>query len=101
MSELTPSQAADVIRWVHDGENKETRRHGWKDKVSLGLAAVHATKVVPGLEPQGGGPLLTHREASVGLQYADRVTPFRGATAESRNYDWAERAAGEAVHGRN
>lgn len=99
MTELSPSQAADVIQWFHAAENAETRQKGWKDKVTLGLAALHAARVVPGLETRQGRALLTHREGSIGMDYL--VGPAHSDIIEAyfnsppREPDWAERQAGD------
>jgi len=99
MTELRPSQAADVIQWFHAAENDETRQKGWKDKVTLGLAALHAARVVPGLETRQGDALLTHREASMGMEYIEGPTPSAAVEAylnsPPREPDWAELRAGD------
>ena len=74
-NELSPEQAADVIRYYHYNapENQLARQHGWKEKVGIGKAAVRTAlakysmlPAEPGQPPQ---PTLTNNEMSAGLDY--------------------------------
>ncbi|MGE5298695.1 MAG: hypothetical protein ACM3KF_01515 [Acidobacteriota bacterium] len=69
-SELSPQQAADVIRFRHNAANKEAREHGWRDKVSMGHAAVQAQLPRHSMLPDEQ-PMLTPQEASAGLKHID------------------------------
>jgi len=68
LGRLTAKQAADVIRYYHDNENSRERMWGWKDKVSLGLAALHATRSRHSILPDGQ-PTLTADEMGDGLSH--------------------------------
>ena len=70
MTELTPAQSADVIQYLYRGENDETRRRGWKDRVSIGHAAIRATRAGHSPLPDAR-PLLTLAEMSQGLASID------------------------------
>lgn len=72
-SQLTPEQAADVIRYFHNGENRESRQRGWKDKAPLAKAAMHATFKAHSLLPNGEA-MLTMKQAADGLDVIDRQT---------------------------
>ena len=67
-TELTAAQAADVVRYYHDGENRETRARGWKDKVALGRAASRAASELHSILPDGGAAL-TEKEMGRGLDH--------------------------------
>lgn len=67
---LTGEQAADVIRYYHDGDNHRSRERGWRDKVSLGQSALHTTMVRHSIQPDGE-PLLTLAAMDSGLKYID------------------------------
>lgn len=70
-SQLTPEQAADVVRYYHDGENRYARDRGWKDKVPLGLAALHAAQPEHSILPDNR-PLLTYAEMGQGVEYIEQ-----------------------------
>lgn len=83
---LTPEQAADVIHYFHDGANQVAREHGWRDKVSLGHAAIQTTSQEHTILP-GGSPMLTFREMGAGLNYiTDQAEqPAQPAAEESKS----------------
>ena len=72
MSELTPSQAADIILWQQASMNRVPHARGWKDKVGLGHVTVRCANFVKMARPPDGTkevPVLTHKEAARGLDY--------------------------------
>lgn len=86
---LTPEQAADVIRYFHNGENREARQRGWKDKVSLGEAAMHASFKSYSLLPNGE-PMLTIKEVADGLDFIDHQAQAQVELSDkSDDYDKA------------
>lgn len=70
---LTPDQAADVIRYYNDNENKEYRARGWKDKVPLGQSAIHTAMpphtILP--PPDDTTPTLTWQEMEAGRNHIE------------------------------
>lgn len=72
--QLTPQQAADVIRYYHDGENALTRARGWKDKVPLGLAALHTYRAGEHSILPDKSPTLTLAEMESGNAYLQEKT---------------------------
>lgn len=69
-NKLTSQQAADVIQYFHNGENREARKKGRKDKVSLAKAAMHAVSRRHSLLPEKT-PMLTYDEMSAGIEYIE------------------------------
>lgn len=69
-TQLTHEQAADIIRYYHDSDNAETRTHGWKDKVSIGQAAVRTTLESHSILPDGKA-VLSPGEASKGFAHIE------------------------------
>lgn len=67
---LTAEQAADVIRYYNNNENKISRERGWKDKVPLGKSAIHTTSPAHTLRPDGE-PMLTPPEMNAGLEHIE------------------------------
>ena len=70
MNELTPQQAADVIRYIHDNANRERRENGWNDNFSLGQAAIRAASPEHTLLPDGV-PMLTSQARNKGFTHLD------------------------------
>lgn len=66
--ELTPEQAADVIRYYNDAENAWFRQHGQRDKVHLGQSALHTTMSKESITGDGV-PALTSHEMGRGMDY--------------------------------
>ena len=73
---LTPSQAADVIRYYDRAANGKAYENGWKPKVSLGEVAINTIlpkhSIVPNKEKPELAfrqPPLTAQEMSEGLDY--------------------------------
>jgi hypothetical protein len=69
-SHLTPKQSVDVIRYFHDGENRVARQNGWKDKTSIGQAAMYTISARHSILPHKT-PMLTAEEMNEGLDYID------------------------------
>jgi hypothetical protein len=87
---LTPEQAADVIGYYHRGENAKSRERGWKPRVSVGLAAIHATSLKHSISPDGV-PLLSPPELAAGIDKAvDTITPPSPTSDDDREPDWRE-----------
>ena len=86
--ELTPVQAADVIKYYHDGENREYRAKGWKDKIKLGEAALHTTQRKHSILPDGEAPL-TQQEVSEGTNYI--LSPPEPEKSEAYNTELERR----------
>lgn len=85
---LTPKQAADVIKYYHDAENGSYRQRGFPDKVSLGLAALHAAQAKHSLL-LNGPPALTLDEMTEGLQYQqDQAKPTPADGGEELELSW-------------
>lgn len=89
MNSLSPSQAADVIRYYHNGENADARAKGWGDKVSLGQSAIHATSTNHSLLPSDK-PLLTDKEMYEGIQYIDGSHTTPAWPVEPSAEQWQE-----------
>lgn len=84
---ITPEQAADVIRYFHNGENREARQRGWKDKVSLGEAAVHTTFKSHSLLPDGEA-MLTDKEMGAGLDYIQNPPESKKSEAYDKELEY-------------
>lgn len=69
-TDLTAAQAADVIRYYHDGENRDTRARGWKDKVSIGRSALRTVRASETILPSGE-PILTDQQMNIGLSHIE------------------------------
>jgi hypothetical protein len=68
--QLPAEQAADVIQFYNDVENKRSREHGWKDKVSLGQSAMHTTSPQHSIVPDGAS-MLTYSEMEAGMEHIE------------------------------
>ena len=72
-NELTPEQAADIIRYYHTGENQLAHENGWKEKVGIGKAAARTTiakySLLPTEPDQAPQPMLTYNEMAAGLDH--------------------------------
>ena len=73
---LTPSQAADVIRYYDRAVNGKAYENGWKPKVALGQVAINTTQpkysIIPNKEKPELAftqPPLTAQEMSEGLEH--------------------------------
>ena len=69
LPDITPAQAADVIRYYDQVENAESLRNNWKRKVSLGQVALHTAMRSHSILPGRTESLLNPREAAAGLDY--------------------------------
>ena len=68
-SGLMPAEAADIIRYYDDSENKAVYDNNWRiPKVKLGQIAIHTTQSRHSIL-QSGEPMLTIEEAAEGLEY--------------------------------
>lgn len=95
MSELSPSQSADVIKWQHDSMNREARENGWNDKYGIGYVAVKcssSTKL-----PRRSGvelPLLNPQEARDGLNF---LTGYQGSDEPDTDYEEIQRLVDQGI----
>lgn len=88
-SSLTPEQAADVIRYYHDGNNAEARRNGWSDKVALGRSAIQTIlkrqTIIPQREGEQPQATLTPDEMHEGLNL---IQAENGSNSREANSHW-------------
>lgn len=93
-SYLTPEQAADVIRWHHNraNTNPETGVRYARDKVPLGLAALHLSMTNPNyFLPSMDEPALTVKEMSAGIKLLTAEDPSKALRTMSRLQVWGQK----------
>ena len=92
--QLTPEQAADVIRWRHNFVNTdpETGQRFHRDKVSLGLAAIQLGQKKPERYlPSMEEPALTPQELAAGIKLLTADEPSKAVRTMSRLQQWGAR----------